>query len=221
MHLHPILRAAAVLLLLPLAACFRVDSADLQLRVPGLATERDLVLVTNAAQHELMGEYPDPAHVCEMDLGRSLLIYHAGSELREARHVRQLLSALALAGYPGTVQSITFNPTPPLRVADRPDPIVVWPDRHTLVVQIPELKRNLDGNRVADALAYGRAGGRLERLRVDPVARTVQIAQQNRRVAARGNYAFAVATAGYGVEGWGDGQPPADPPARGWWPCEG
>ncbi len=99
--------------------------------------------------------------------------------------------------------------------------MVDWPDRHTLVVRIPELKSRLDANRVVDALAYGRVGGRLDRLHVDPVARTVSVATQNRRVSTGNNFAFRIATAGYGVAGWADGTAPSDPPARGWWILDG
>lgn len=209
----------AALLLLPLVGCFRVDRQNLSLRVPGMESVRDLVLVTNAAQHELMGEFPDAKHWCEVDLARSLLVYYEGPRLAHPAYRTRLLSALSEAGYPGSAGPVAHDPLPPLAIGGhRMDE---WPDRHRLVIHIPALQGPLDANRVADALAFGRLGGRPDRLRVDPATRTVTVAQQNRRVAAWGNFAHAVTGAGYDVEGWPAAAPGAEHVPRGWVPVGG
>jgi hypothetical protein len=76
----------AAVILLTTAACFRVDTHDLQLYVPGMLTDRDLVLVTNAAQRELMGEFSDIRHECKVDLERSLLVYYEGPRVLDRRY---------------------------------------------------------------------------------------------------------------------------------------
>jgi hypothetical protein len=105
--------------------------------------------------------------------------------------------------------------------ANYPHPIVLWPDRYRLLVHIPALKGNLDANRVTDAIAYGRIGGRPDNLVVDPAHHTVTIKRQNRLLATFCNYAQSIATAGYRVEGWDKLDAIKEPPARGWLPFEG
>ena len=217
---RPLLRALPAAALLVLAACFRADFAPMTLRVPALATARDLVLVTNAAQHELMGDLPDAQHFCEVDLARSLVMYHETPLLRDPAYVRRLMGALEQAGYPARVVSLQHVPTPPIRVASEPQPVSTWPDRHLLVLEIPAMRAAVDANRVVDALAYGRLGRRPDGLIVDPAARTVSIAHQNRRSATPLNFAARIASAGYAVEGSAAMPAPASPVARGWWPLD-
>lgn len=214
----------ACLSLLPLfvllTGCFRSDVAVLSLRVPDLATERDLVLVTNAAQSELMGEIAPCKHWCEIDLAGGLVRYYEGPRLRDPAYIRRLVSSLATAGYAAQVRGVRFDPPPAIRVVNYPHPVVEWPERHMVELAISEIKTRRDGNRVVDALAYARLGGRPEQLRVDPARRTVTISGQNRRQSASANYRFRIASAGYAVDGWPAdcGQP--DPPARGWEPAD-
>lgn len=214
-------RLALILATLAVVACFRVDIADLRLQVPDLNTARDLVLVTNAAQHELMGELPDPKHWCEIDLARSLVIYREGPRLRDPAYISRVMNALTEAGYPAEFQLVQHDPSPPIKASNWPDPIVEWPDRQVLVLHVPAMTQKVDANRVADALAFARLGGRLSNLVVDPVAKTVTIKGYNRRAAAEQNFEHHLANAGFAVAGWISGPGPAQPPARGWAPFEG
>jgi len=193
----------------------------MQFGVSGMETARDVVLVTNAAQRELMGEFPEIKHACTIDLSRSLLMYDEGVRLKDAGYRNRLIYALHEAGYSATTISVTHTPSEPLYVANLPHPIVVWPDRHRLTVHIPDMKNSRDANRVTDALAYGRLGSRPANLEVNVNNHTVTVRNQNRRLAALGNYAHSIVTAGYGVNGWAKHDATTDPPARGWLPYDG
>jgi len=211
----------STLLLLLGAACFRMDAVDVQLTVNDISTERDIVLVTNAAQRELMGELPEIKHECLVDLAQSTMSYFEGPRLMDTSYQRRVLAALENAGYSATIKNVSHAPTAPLRVVNLPVPIVVWPDRCKMVVNIPAMRNTLDANRVADALSYARLGDRPLNLSVDPDTGIVRIHHQNRRATVRGNYAHAITTAGYNVDGWPEIKTGDEFPARGWLPAEG
>jgi hypothetical protein len=209
------------LILLLGAACFRMDATDMQLTVDGITSERDIVLITNAAQRELMGELPEIKHECHVDLPQSTISYFEGPRIMDSSYQRRILSALENAGYSATIKQVSHNPTAPMRVVNHHLPIVVWPDRCKMVVVIPSMTTVLDANRVADALSFARLGERPLNLSVDPITGIVRIHHQERRFTARGNYAHAITTAGYRVNGWPEITSGDAVPARGWLPAEG
>lgn len=202
------------------AGCFRRETRDVHLEVPGLASSRDVVLITNAAQRELMGEMPAFRHECRIDLARTRVDYHEGARLADPSYQRRMLDALAEAGYPATIRSVRHDPPQPLRIGGKEYLFYEWPDRYRAELVIPSMHHARDANRVADALACARLGGRPANLVVDPVRRTVRILGQQRRLATPLNYAQSIAAAGYDTDLL-DAFPEAEAPPRGWIPSGG
>jgi hypothetical protein len=205
-------------LILLAAACYRIESASTRIDVPGMRTALDVIQVTNAAQHELMAELGDVRHGCQVDLARSTLFYHEGPRLGDSRYRAYLRNRLAEAGYESVVLGFGAHPPPPLRVPGYPHPIIEWPDRHTLALHIPSMKRNVDANRISDALACARGGGRPAQLAVDSRRRQVQVRDYNLRVHTGRNFDFMIATAGFDANDWPANLGQPDPPGRGWVP---
>jgi hypothetical protein len=164
---------AAVLAAAAAAACMRIDEASATIRVPAMATERDRIIVTNAAQHQLAGEMPDRKHFCQISVPRGIVAYHEGPALRDTRYVDRIRQSLASAGY------------------------------------------------AADAIAAVRLGGISPRILVDADRREVRVRGFNALHAARRNFEFMIASAGYAANrepangGLRDGMP------RGWEPGDG
>jgi hypothetical protein len=202
-------------------ACFRVDSSPMHVSVKGMDSRRDIVLVTNAAQRELMGEMPEINHLCAIDIPSSMLYYYEGPRVRDVQYQMRILSALDEIGYRGKIVGVKHLPSPPMMVMNYAQPVVLWPDRHVIIIQIPAMKNNMDANRVTDAMAYARLGGRPINLLVDDRNQSVMIAHHNKRLSSFGNYAHSIASAGYGITGWSERYEESEAPARGWIPVDG
>jgi hypothetical protein len=205
---------------LAFAACMRIDAANATIRVPGMAAERDRLIITNAAQHQLSGEMPDRKHFCEISLSRGIAAYHEGPGLRDARYVDQIRQSLAAVGYAAEAHAVAFNPLPPRTLEDG-RVIDNWPDRHTLFLKIPALRSNTDGNRIVDAIAAVRLGGISPKIQPDMARREMRIRGYNTLHAARCNFEFMIASAGYAANDEPANSGGRDAVPRGWEPADG
>lgn len=206
-------------LVLVVTSCFRIEHRQLDLSVQGMTGSQDVILVTNAAQRELMGEWGDLRHQCRIDLASQTVLYSEGGRLSDPRYRESILNALRHAGYPATVVDLKADPSRPADLLGNRIDLVQWPDRHTVRLQVPGMMTTRDANRIADALAWARYGGRPPSLSVNPADGSVTIQGQNQRLATRMNYIHAITSAGFACSG----HPacPAQSPPRGWVPVEG
>lgn len=186
---------AGFLVVLATAACMRTEQHAIRLDVPGMATARDIRIVTNAALNEIVGRYDSTRNDVEVDLARGLVLYHEGGRLEDAAYRRHIEDRLREVGFEATFQAVRLNPPPP--VPTTRGLVQMWPDRYTAVLSVPALKSCRDANIVNDAIAFARTG---EHPSVAPDARTRTLrVAYNGRALARKNVEYAVANAGYAV----------------------
>lgn len=174
------------------AACMRLEHRTEQLRVPDMATARDIRIVTNAALNEAIGRYDGIRNEAEVEVARGLVLYHESSRLLSEAYRRRLLDGLREVGYEARYLSVGHNP--PFTLYHE---LQNWPDRYTAVLQVPALRSNRDANIVLDAIAHARTGDH-PAVTTDSRARTRRVAYNPRHLARR-NLEVAVASAGYAV----------------------
>ena len=146
----------AVLGMLALAACMRIDRKSMTIAVPEMGSAKQVRIVTNAALEEVIGHYDAFRHEYEIDLTRGIVLYHEGDQLLSAAYRQRIEKSLSQVGFVARIVSVAFNPPPP-----RLTPqgwLQRWSDRRTAVIHVPDMKTAQDANIVEDAIAYARTG---------------------------------------------------------------
>lgn len=174
------------------ASCHRSNTQTATVKIPQMITAQEVRIVTNAALHEVVGNYDGIPNRCEVDLSKKWVLYHEGPQLLKPAYQTRIKSCLAEVGFKGHVMSVQYNP--PVRITQ--GMVEGWVDRHTMVISIPDMMSNTDANIVVDAIAYARLGADDPRVSVDANARCV-VAQYNRLFLARKNIEYAIAGVGF------------------------
>ena len=174
-------------------------------------------IATNAALHQITGILEDDhaiLHGCEISLSRRVVTYHEGRRLRQTDYRTRIQAAIQEEGYASQIVALHHNPLPPVIVPDRvyPSP---WQDRHTAILFIPDMTGIQDANRVADAIAFARAGGDIVEVVPDSTARTIELTYDRFKLTRR-NLEAAIAGVGVGTEPQNYPTGSENAVARGW-----
>lgn len=159
------------------------------LRVPGMTTPLQARVATNSVLHQVTAsekEFGNDRANCEIDLDRHRVFYHDGVRLRHADYNRRIVAAIRQIGYPIQMASVRPNPRPAFHQRE-PYPVWLepWPDRHTLVLDIPDMTTIRDANIVVDAIAFARAGGDIPHVVPSLATRTITVTFDSMKVDER------------------------------------
>lgn len=194
--LRTVMGLAGFLVGVGLTACARQDMRSVELRVPDMDDPRAVRIVTNAALNEVVGSYDGVHCAYEVDVSRSLVLYHETARLTDPVFRREITRRLEEVGFQAQIRSVRLNP-PPL-TPTRQGLVQIWPERYTAEIAVAGLKSFTDANVAIDAIALARTGDR-SAVVADATARVLQVAYDGRQL-ARQNLATAIACAGFAVD---------------------
>lgn len=160
--------------------CRRQELRTIVIRVPDLRDDRTAALVRNALWAEMTRYEANIA----INLKEATLNLSASGVLKVPEVQARLRSALQEVGFAGTVVGV------------RTAPVDHWPDRHVMVIRIPEVTNNLTANIAAAAVTHALTGqGSAQSIHVHPERQEVAVTY-NSMVQARRNFEHAIACAG-------------------------
>jgi hypothetical protein len=195
----------------------RSDVVTAVVRVPRMAGDQAVRIVTNAALDEIVGRYDGTQNDCEIDLSRSILLYHESPKLLAPAYQRRIVACLREVGFAAQVAGARLNP--PAAVPTVYGPIQLWPDRFTAVISVPAMRSHTDANIVANAIAYARLGKDDPRLSVDRKTRTLTATYNSLQLALK-NIEVAIACAGFEANDIPANLGAADAVPHGWRPIK-
>lgn len=175
------------------ASCVRQPQRTVEIKVPGMQTERDVRIVTNAALNEVVGR-ATLQHGYDICAEKGTLFYYEGSRLLSREYQQHILRCLREIGYEARIVEVRHWPATAM-----PTPrgwLQAWPDRHAAAISIPAMKTGVDAHRVVGAIARARTGDDPLRVTPDPAAHTVRVTYDTNQLALK-NLEGAIANAGY------------------------
>jgi hypothetical protein len=178
-----------------LTGCFRNETSELTINVPGMENERDARIVTNAALNEVVGSLGSLKHAYEFNVETHVVLYHESQRLVSPVYQHQLIASLNAVGLEAKIMNTGFNPLPVRRF---PDGAVMnsWPDRFSTIISIPDMDTVTEANIVADAIAFVRDGGDDPRVTPNRDLRKLDVIYNNVALSKR-NIENAIACVGY------------------------
>jgi len=199
--------------LLSATACRRSDMQTARIDVPQMAEATAVRIVTNAALHEVVGQYDGLRHDFEVDLAGKFVLYHESERLLSPAYRRQIEARIAEVGYHARVTDVRLNPPPPVVASN--GTVQLWPDRYTAVIVVSDLAHNTDANIIVDAIAYARLGHDDPRVTVDARSRRLVARYESLRLSTK-NIEQAIACAGFAANDTPAKLGLADAVPRGW-----
>ncbi|HOW98208.1 MAG TPA: hypothetical protein PK634_10515 [Kiritimatiellia bacterium] len=174
-------------------SCVRETQRTVEIKVPGMQTERDVRIVTNAALNEAVGR-ATLQHGYDICVDKGTMFYYEGARLLSREYQRHILRCLREIGYEARIVEVRHWPAPAM-----PTPrgwLQAWPDRHAAAISIPAMKTGVDAHRVVGAIARARAGDDPLRVAPDPAAHAIRVTYDTNQLALK-NLEGAIANAGY------------------------
>jgi|ETNmetMinimDraft_26_1059896.scaffolds.fasta_scaffold30785_1 hypothetical protein len=190
---------------------------ETHIRVPDMQSERDVRIITNAVADEIAGQVEGTQYVFEIDVAQRLVMYHEGPNLLKAGYREAIRTRIAEVGYAARFLEARHNPPPPVRVANSPTPVQMWPYRCTAVLHIPEMASQTAANIIVDAIGYARRGRDPDALRPDPVNGMMHVDYESMQLSIK-NLEHAIAAVGYRANALGANLGNKDAVADGWRP---